>query len=162
MDLLKWDGRAWFYEDDAGWTGGFDTSDLSYGSKYTIPTAEYLYAFEYVAQEHMTFWIDRGQNPFYQGRIYRVCNLEDQSQRVHEIATWAPANDHSKAVGSYFDSTSRTLYVVSKNTFVVTTAVGATDCQQVPSNPPASCLSPASRLTRCLVVKVFVFELIEQ
>lgn len=140
------DGRAWFFEDDAGWNGGFDSSDLSYGSKYTIPTVEYVEAVEYVAQERMAFWMDQGNSP-YQGRVYRVCNLEDQSQRVHEIATWAPVNDYSTAVNSHFDSTTRTLYIVSDNNLIVTVAVGATDCQQVPSNPPPSCPSPASRLT---------------
>ena len=139
------DGRAWFYEDDAAWNGGFDSSDLSWGSDATVPTAEYVEAVENVEQEHMSFWIDEGSSP-YQGRIYRVCNLEDQSQRVHEIVTWAPKNDYSNIRNSYFDSTSRTLYVMSTSNFVVTTDVGATDCQQVPSTPP-SCPSPASRLT---------------
>ena len=143
------DGRVWLREDDAAWNGGFDPSNLSYGSKYTIPTADYVESIENVEQEHMSFWIDSGDSPNYQGRVYRVCNLEDQYQRTHEIVGWAPTNDYSSPDGSYFDPTSRILYIVTNSNKILTVTVGATDCQQVPSTTPPSttCVSPASRLT---------------
>lgn len=31
------DGRAWFYEDDAGWVGGFVVEDLNYGRHWALP-----------------------------------------------------------------------------------------------------------------------------
>lgn len=134
-------GRAWFWEDAANMILGYDVDDLSWGSKWSVPTVEWLdddYAagFGYDSVRHQAFWIDQTANgpdgTRWRGGVYRHCLLNEGPNNVKEVAQplWSgTASRNAKAV--YFDVHSRNLYFSDNTNNIYAAAVdSATDCAQ--------------------------------
>ena len=145
------DGRAWFYEDDAGFIGGFSMNGLSWGSDYSVPTVNYRQASEYDPNIHTAYFLDRGSggSPKYTGQVYRACLL-DPGNIIHEVLPWQQLGQTNNVCGSYLEygAPTSTLYVVdcSINAVMTVTILNGTDCPQSPPSS-SSCTSSASTLS---------------
>jgi len=129
------DGRAWFYEDDAGWAGGFGVQDLNFGRDWTVPTGLYVESLEFDAATNTGFFITNGNGDYNTpGQVFRTCLLETGISATHEWINWGTTSDDIG--GSHWDAANHTLYTIGYYSHVVTTiTVGATtDCSQSPSS----------------------------
>ena len=146
------DGRAWFFEDDAGWIGGFDRTDLSWGSDYSVATVSLLRSLEYDPSLHTAYFLDHGANgvPTYTGQVFRGCLL-DPGNIVHEVVPWQKYGRTDDLCGSYLDTSMGVLYAVSCSAAVYTISItNGTDCPQMPRAVPA-CPSSAAALGNALL-----------
>lgn len=128
------DHRAWFIDTGNGWVGSVSPSDLSFGSKYSMPSDREVFSFEYIPSDHSIIFISNGNSGF-PGRIFRVCYFEESPDFIHEVAEWAPPTDYSGIAGSHWDESSRTLYVIGDHVYAHT--FGPSDCSF-----PGAVLSP--------------------
>ena len=125
------DGRAWFYEDWAGWAGGFGSADLNFGKSWTVPIGTYVEALEYDQATNTGFFFT--QDNSVKGQVFRTCLLETGPSATHEWQYWSPSH-YNSILGTHWDASNNTLYAVTISNHVFTFSVGSTDCSQSPSS----------------------------
>ena len=121
------DGRAWFYEDWAGWAGGFGAADLNFGKAWTVPVGTYVEALEYDQATNTGFFFT--EDNFATGQVFRTCLLETGPSATHEWQDWSPSH-YRNILGTHWDASNNTLYAVTNSDHVFTLSVGSTDCSQ--------------------------------